>query len=241
MENLSYIALSRQMALQKLLDVTANNMANMSTPGFKAQNVLFEEYMNKTGTSGKIGQVRDAGGYRDVAQGTLSRTGNKLDVALQGEGYFAVQTPDGSIKYTRDGSFSLNNKGEIVTQNGSTVESENGGPLTIPQGATDIMISDNGSVSTNLGVAGKLKVTSFANEKALINTGNNLYDSHLTVEKPVEGTLVEQGMLETSNVSPVMEMNKMIDILRMYQATQNMLNTDHDMSMTMIDKLTKTS
>lgn len=241
MGNLSYIALSRQMALHSMMDVTANNMANMSTPGYKAQNVLFEEYINKTGTNGKIGQVRDAGSYRDVAQGTLSRTNNKLDVALQGTGYFGVSMPDGTTKYTRDGSFTLNDRGEIVTHNGYAVAGESGGPLTIPQGATSITIADDGTVSTEQGVVGKLKVTTFQDEKALLADGNNLYDAHLTKEKPVDSVLVLQGMLESSNVNPVIEMNKMIEVLRMYQSTQNVLNNDHDMTMGMIDKLTKTN
>jgi flagellar basal-body rod protein FlgF len=239
MENLSYIGLSRQLALRSLMDVTANNIANMNTPGFKAQNIQFREYLNKTPAEGeKISQVRDAGTYRDLGQGVLSPTYNKLDVAVQGDGYFAVQTPEGT-RYTRAGSFSLNSNGEIVTKTGYQVLSDGGSPLAVQPGAANITISEGGTVSSEKGSIGKLKLVTFEDEKGIKAMGDNLYSAGSTQEVPVEKPQVVQGMLENSNVQPVVEMNKMIELLRMYQSTQNMLITDHELMRGMIQKLTK--
>lgn len=239
MENLSYIGLSQQMALHRLMDVTANNMANMSTPGFKSQNVLFKEYLNKTeDKENKISQVQDFGTYRDLSQGAIRQTGNKLDAALDGEGYFAVQTANGT-RYTRDGSFSLNNKGEIVTKSGENVMSSGGGPLTLQQGATRLNIMANGEVATEKGVIGKLKVVSFDNPQGLIPVGNGFFEAKSAQETPVAKPHVLQGALEGSNVQPILEMNRMIEIMRLYQSAQNMITNDHDMQRSMIQKLTQ--
>src|SRR3990172_10855616 len=115
MESLSQINLSRQMALRSLMDVTANNIANMNTPGFKSQNLAFSQQIKEA--QAKTSQDENLATYRDLSEGVLSPTFNKLDMAIQGEGYFAVQTQEG-VRYTRDGSFALNNNGQIVTKSG---------------------------------------------------------------------------------------------------------------------------
>lgn len=228
------------MALHRLMEMTANNMANMSTPGFKSQNVLFGEYLNKTQdpASGSISEVQESGTYRDLAQGTLTQTSNKLDFALQGEGYFAVQTPSG-VRYTRDGSFALNSKGEITTKDGDPVLNDTGSPLTIQPGATQITMNRDNSISTEKGTVGKLKVVTFGVEQAMTPIGNNLYEVAKAQEKPVSKPQIEQGMLENSNVQPILEMNKMIDVLRNYQAAQNLVINDHDRIRAMIQQLTR--
>lgn len=240
MENLSYIGLSQQMALHHLMEVTANNMANMSTPGYKSQDVLFKEYLNKTNDSeGKISQVQDVGTFRDLSQGPITHTGNKLDAAIDGEGYFAVQTA-GGIRYTRGGSFSFNDKGEIVTQSGNTVLSSSNGPLAMQQGATRLTIMQNGEVSSEKGTIGKLKVVSFDDAQQLLPIGGGLYEATGAAEQPVARPHVIQGALEGSNVQPIVEMNRMIEVMRLYQSAQNMIMNDHDMQRSMIQKLTQT-
>ena len=239
MKNLTYIGLSQQMALYNQMDMTANNIANMNTPGFKSQSLLFKEYLNKTpsDTGDKISQVQNYGAYRNTAQGPLTQTSNKLDVAIQGSGYFAVQTPQGT-QYTRNGSFSLNANGEIVTQSGNQVLGTSG-PLTVQQGASQINIMADGEVSTDKGTIGTLKLVSFSNEQALSPVGNSLYDAQQAVPVPVDKPHVMQGMLEGSNVQPITEMNRMLNITRMYQSVQHMLTTDHDEQRTMIQHLTQ--
>ena len=239
MENVSYIGLSQQIALHRLMDVTANNMANMNTPGYKSENVLFKEYLSKPQNDGeKVAQVQDYGTYRDLGQGAMTHTANKLDLAIQGDGYFAVQTAQG-VRYTRDGSFSLNNKGEIVTKTGYRVLSDVSGPLTVQPSATQITVTEAGTVSSEKGLVGKLKLARFDNPQTVIPIGDNLYYAQDAQEKPVDKPQVMQGMLENSNVQPVLELNKMIEILRMYQAAQNMLVTDHERIRSMVQRLTK--
>jgi flagellar basal-body rod protein FlgF len=239
MENVSYIGLSGQVALHRLMEVTANNMANMNTPGFKSENVLFNEYLSRDKNEGEqISQVKDSDTYRDLAQGAMTQTANDLDFAIQGDGWFAVQTPAG-IKYTRAGSFTLNDRGELVTQQGYQVMSDSSGPLTIPQGAAHILMTEQGGLSTEQGAVGKVKITSFENLQKLVPIGGNLYDAQGTQEKAVETPHVVQGMIENSNVQPILEMNKMMEILRMYQASQNMLLNDHERQRSTIQRLTK--
>ncbi len=239
MENLTYIGLSQQMALSQLMDVTANNIANMNTPGFKSQNLMFKEYVNQTRQEGeKISQVQDYGSYRNLSQGTLTQTQNSLDAAIDGKGYFTVQTAQG-IRYTRDGSFSLDSSGNIVTKSGDQVMGDGNSPLTVQQGAGHITINSDGSVSTELGTVGKLKLASFGDEQSLAPVGNNLFDAQGAPEQTVDKPHVMQGMIEGSNVQPITEMNRMVEISRMYQAAQHMIMTDHDDQRTMIQHLTQ--
>jgi flagellar basal-body rod protein FlgF len=239
MENLSYISLSQQMALTRQMDVTANNIANMNTPGFKTQGLLFKEYLNQTpNPQERISQVQSDGSYHDFAPGAMAQTSNKLDAAIQGNGYFTVQTPQG-IRYTRDGAFSLNANGEIVTKAGFKIMADGNSALTIPQGDTDITIMGDGTISTENGAIGKLKIVSFDNEQVLVPEGNNLYNAGNAPEQPVETPDIQQGFLESSNVQPILEMNRMIEISRLYQAAQQIIMRDHDQQRSMIRALTE--
>src|SRR5262249_30237242 len=127
METASYVALSSQMALTRQLDIVANNLANASTPAFKAERVLFAEFVTQAGGPSS---VQDFGTPRDTKQGALSRTGNPLDVALQGSGYFALQTPLG-VRYTRNGRFQLDPNGQVVNAQGYALL-DGTSPLTLP-------------------------------------------------------------------------------------------------------------
>jgi flagellar basal-body rod protein FlgF len=238
MENISYIGLSQQLALQQQMEMTASNIANVSTPGYKAQAPLFADYMSKPKDGSAINQVVNAGSYRDLAPGTMAQTFNQLDVAIAGDGYFAVETPQG-VRYTRDGSFGMNANREIVTKAGYRVMSE-GGTITIPPEVTSFTITPEGAITTNEGEIARLKVTDVDKPQMMKREGDNLYSlMEGAVEKPVERVRVVQGAVEQSNVNPVLEMNKMIQLLRMFQATQRMLQTDHDRQRGMIEKLTK--
>lgn len=237
MENVSYIGLSQQMALQQQMEMTANNIANINTPGFKSQNELFLEYVNRSASGDTLKQVKEAGTYRDLTSGALKMTSNELDFAIQGDGYFTIETPQGT-RYTRDGSFSLNDKNEIVTQSGYKVMGD-GGALTVQPGAVRITVSSDGSVSTEKGTVGKMKVVNFDNDQKLSPEGGNLYNAGSQQETPVDKVQIVQGSIESSNVNPIVEMNKMIEGLRLYQASQKIIQNDHERIRTMIQKLTK--
>lgn len=240
MENIAYIGLSNQIALKQKMTVTANNIANMSTPGFKAQDVLFNEYKATPQGGEAISQVVDRGSYRRMDQGPISATNNPLDVAIQGDGFFSVQADEGT-RYTRAGNFTLNNQGQIITQSGHPVLDTNAAPITIPEGETHITITASGQVSTKSGEVGQIGVFKFENDGGLLEVGQNLYSAgEEEAQAAGAGEIkVLQGMVENSNVQPIVEMNKMIEILRQYQSMQNIIKTDHDRQRGAISKLTQ--
>ena len=248
MENPIYIGLSRQVALRAQMDLIANNVANMSTPGYQAQNMVFTEYLEKPsgkndayGKQDPLSFVLDYGHYQVTEAGPMQYTSNPLDVSLNGPGYFGVQMPGSDETfYTRAGSFQINNLGELVTGRGQHVMSEGGGIITIPQDAKEIKIAEDGSISTEEGQVGRLKVVEFEDLQALEARGDGMYATE-EEGKAAENTRVMQGMLEGSNVKPVLEMTRMIDVLRSYQQTQRLLQSEHERQRTMIQRLSRGS
>lgn len=240
MENISYIGLSQQVALTSMMNVTANNIANMSTPGYKSQRTLFVDYLNKgkdAGPKDAIHQVQDYATYRDTAQGSLQMTSNPLDVALEGKGYFAVTTPNGTA-YTRNGSFALNAQGQLITKQGYPVQGDGGGDLVIPEGSKHITITPDGQISTEQGEVGVIKVADFADQQSMQELGDGLYSS-AAPEVAVENPRMVQSTVESSNVNPILEMNRMVEVLRAYQSTYRMLTNDHERIRGAIQKLTR--
>jgi flagellar basal-body rod protein FlgF len=238
MENISYIGLSQQVILQRRMEITANNLANMSTPGFKAQSVLSLDHIASPRDGGLIHQAMDYASYRNLAPGALTQTHNSLDLSIQGEGYFKVQTPQGP-RYTRDGGFALNAGREIVTKSGYPVLNDSNSAIVVPPEAGQITVTRDGTISTELGELGRLRVVAFSQEQDMVEAGENLYDASQLQERPVAGLHVVQGAIEGSNVNPILEMNKMIEISRMYQAAQRMLQNDHERIRGAIQKLTR--
>jgi flagellar basal-body rod protein FlgG len=218
-------------ASQALLDVTSNNLANLNTTGFKANQVAFQDlfYASVTGPGAATGQVasapvgtqvglgvRLAGTAKMFTQGPLQNTGQPLDVAIQGNGFFQVTRPDGSVAYTRDGSFRLDPSGRLVTADGSLVQPS----IVVPPGATAVTIAADGTVTANVGgssvsaqVVGQLTLVNFPNAPGLTSVGNNLYAASAASGNPTTavpgqggtGTLA-QGLLEGSNVNPTTEL-----------------------------------
>ena len=235
MTDTSHIGLSRQAALERQMEVVANNIANMNTTAFKAQHTLFSEYLNAH-SGEKTVQAKST--YRDLSQGTLKPTYNELDFSVQGEGYFAVQTPEGT-KYTRNGSFSLNGAGVIVTKAGYPVLGDNGSPLTVPTGAAQITVDKAGNLNSEKGSIGKLKLATFDNQQMLKAIGGNLYDANNAPEKAVRTPHVVQGMLESSNVNAIVEMTEMTKITDAYDSVQKQQTSEHQRAQTMIQILTK--
>ncbi|HYD19361.1 MAG TPA: flagellar basal-body rod protein FlgF [Patescibacteria group bacterium] len=238
MENITYVGISQQMALQQQIEVTANNIANMSTPGFKSNNVLFTDYITKPKGGEALHQSQDYATYRDLSFGNLIQTHNQLDMAIHGEGYFTVSTKEGA-KFTRDGGFSLNLNRELVTKSGHLVLNENDNAIVFPSDATQIRVSDDGNISSEQGNIGRLKIVQFEDEQKMKKVGDNMYDANGQTPQIMPNRKIVQGELEGSNVNPVSEMNRMIELMRLFQAAQRMLQTDHDRQLSAIQKLTR--
>jgi flagellar basal-body rod protein FlgF len=229
MENAVYIALSRQTALMRQMDLVANNIANSDTAGFKGEHMMFAEYVARTtGTSAnnQISYVEDIGVARDTSAGNLMKTGNDLDVAIPARGYFVVQTPAGN-RYTRAGSFRVGEGGILSTSNGDPVLDRRGGPIQLPREPGKIEIGRDGTLAVDGRPLGQIDVVGFENEQAMRKTMGGLYTTDAQPQPIAQPGLV-QGMIETSNVKPVIETTRMMELLRNFQGMQNMLEGEHE-------------
>jgi len=240
MENTSYVALSREAALWRQMAVVANNMANANSPGFKAEQMMFTTYLAKTKSDTtpfgrSLSFVQDFGVLHNTSEGPLTETGNPLDIAIHGPGYYAVDTPGGP-RYTRDGHFQLDSTGMVVTSSGYPLLQQNGNPIVIAPTESQITIAGDGTVNTENGVVGQIQVVNFANEQQLQPMGDGTYETTQTAT-PLAHANVAQGMLEESNVQPVAEMTSMLNILRNYEGVMNMIQSEHDRQMKAIDTL----
>lgn len=240
-ENAQLIGLSRQMALQRQMDVVANNLANINSTGFKAEAILFEEYIMPVAAdrtfprgSQQLSYVQDWATLHDLAPGAMTQTGNPLDVALSGEGFFAVDAPEGT-RYTRNGAFEINAEGVLVTQNGFPVLSANGTQIVFAVDETDIAITAEGAVSSSAGAKGNLQIVEFANAQELTRTGDTMFAGGTPI--PATGTRVVQGALERSNVSGVGEMSEMIRVTRAYASLADLMSKQDDLRRNAIQRL----
>lgn len=240
MENSVYIGLSGQMALQSKMDLIAQNIANVNTPGYRAQNAVFEEYLDRPkGMKETMSMVMDYGQYQLTDPGPVKITGSVLDVALVGTGFMGIQTPEG-VQYTRAGNFAMDQQGKLINARGMAVASAGGGDILIPSDAKNIYIDHKGVVSTDDGPVGTIMVKEFSSEQILEPVGNGLYKTD-DAGKIAEKTTVHQGKLEGSNVQSVIEMTRMIDVSREYQMMQRIAQNEHDRIRGAIQRLGRAS
>jgi flagellar basal-body rod protein FlgF len=239
MESTAYIALSRQMVLDRQMDVIAHNIANATTTGFKATAMLLEPVPVNAGERQRLDYVQDVGMVRDLRPGPVTTTGNPFDLAIEGAGYLAVQTAAG-VRYSRSGQLHVSDLGELETAAGDPVLDDGGAPLTIPLDAGRITIAADGTVSTPTAVIGRLDLVTFANEQRLVSVGDDLYRTDQAPLPATEARVV-QGALEGSNVRPIVEMVEMMATVRAYQGTQRLLDTDHDLHRQAIERMLETT
>ncbi|MCK6418459.1 MAG: flagellar basal-body rod protein FlgF [Alphaproteobacteria bacterium] len=246
MENSLYLGLSRQMVLRTNMEIIANNVANMNTPGYRGQNLVFSEFLaepkgqiDPKGAGEAMSYVHDTMQYEITEPGPVQVTSNPLDVAVDGPGFIGVQGPGNKPAYTRGGNFQMDSNGTLLTAAGYPVSSMGGGGITIPEGSTEIKIDYKGIVSNQDGQIGQIKLVEFDNLQVLKPEGNGLYTTDAASRAPQTSRL-RQGALEGSNVKPVLEMTRMIDTLRNYQSTQQILQAENDRLRTAIRELSKT-
>ena len=206
-------------------DVSARNIANVLTPGFK-RNIALVEAMDKGGGKSGAATPTVTGIGLDLSQGPLQPTGKDMDFGLQGEGFFAVETPDGTL-YTRNGTFRLNENGVLVTQDGNPVLGENG-QIQIPAGTTKLTVGSDGQLHTDTQTIGKLKLVTFDKPGMLQQAGNSNYVGDAAGPKQAADCAVHQGCLEASNVDPMTELVQMMSTFRDYQACARSLHSIED-------------
>ena len=234
------LGLQTQRVLQRRMDIAANNLANVATTGFKADGMLLEEADETAAHADEapadIRFVRDIGLVRDMGQGPIAMTGNTLDVAIEGQGFFMVQGDSGQTLYTRDGAFSLAGDGRLVTSDGRAVLNGGGAPIVLdPQGETPT-IGRDGAIRVAGVEAGRIGVASFAAPGALSKVGDNLWDAQGQRAGEFEGVVL-QGALEGSNVRPVVELTRLIEISRAYQSAAKIVSNADDLRQRAIQQL----
>ena len=243
MDNTLLVCLSQQMATYGSIDTIANNLANLSTPGFKRDSTIFEEYVQQTQPTEdefspqSVSFVWNRGTARDFSPGRIETTSAPFDFAINGKGYFVVQTANGPA-YTRDGHFRLDGQGRIVTEAGDPLQGD-GGDVTIAPEDGDIHVARDGTITGQKGQLGKLQLVQFANETRLAKQGSNLFTTS-DPTRPATDATIKQGALESSNVEPVVEISHMLDVMRAYQAMAGLTQSHEDQQRQTIDKLAAT-
>lgn len=243
MDNVTSIALSRLVAQQRASDVTATNLANSATPGFHAERVVFSDWLVKARGAtvpgnGTIAFTQDRATYRDAQTGPLQHTANPLDLAIGGDGYFSVQTPNG-VRLTRFGHFSTSSIGDIVDGQGNALLTSTGGHLRL--GATDheITIASDGTLTTNNGQIGRIGIVKPNNDHSLRAEGGQLSAATAPTQIVAQPKLI-QGAVEGSNIQPTLELTRMMSDLREFQFTSELVQAEADRQRSAIDKLTQT-
>ncbi len=253
MNRIMHAAASGMAAQQLNVDTISNNLANVNTPGYKKSRVEFQDLLYQTvrpAGSSTIGRAetptelqvgcgtRPMGVTKMFSQGDISETGNPLDVAIQGDGFFQIQMPDGTTSFTRAGAFKISSEGRFVNSDGFPVEPE----ISIPVDTVSVGISQDGRVSAFLsGVTepqdvGQIELARFINPGGLKNLGHNLYERTTSSGEPIYGSPASEGMgsieqyyLESSNVDVVSEMVNMIVAQRAYEINSKAIKTADDM------------
>jgi flagellar basal-body rod protein FlgF len=243
MENALLVGLSRQIALSREFEVVANNIANVNTNGFRRRQSSFAEYLMPVASADefrrpdrKISYVIDQGTWLSTDRGSIEATEEPLDVAIKGDGFLVVEGPNGSERYTRNGALAINSQGVLVTSDGKPVLGANG-RFTFSSSDKNVSIASDGTVITDQGTRGKLRLAMFDNPQALVNEGANEYSGPNAREAQASEIQLVAGSLERSNTKPVIEMARMVEINRAYTSIASMIQRTDDLRRTAISRL----
>lgn len=242
MDNTLLISFSAQNALTRRLEVAANNMANVSTAGFKAEQVLFEPVMRRPASIVErpttVEFVRDYTIARDFRPGTLQRSDNPLDVALTGQGFFTIATPNGPA-YTRDGQFTLDTNGRMINHEGKAVLDANGAEITLDLIKGAPLIGKDGTITQSGTEVAKIGIVNFEKPGALKKVGDNLWRAE--GQNPIASTTFEvvQGMVEGSNVVAINELTNIMQISRAFESATRLARQAEDLRSKAIERLAR--
>ncbi|HYF08790.1 MAG TPA: flagellar hook basal-body protein [Acetobacteraceae bacterium] len=241
MDSPGYILLSRLALQSRATQVLANNIANADTPGFRAQHPLFAAHLHRLGAMPVPGgstaaYVQDRATWRERRPGAVQTTSNPLDIALGADGYLAVETPRGE-RYARAGRLSLAPDGRIVDLEGHAVLGTTGTPIAVAAGDTRIEILGDGTVRSENGVLGRLRVVRFDRPDRLLAEGNRLFHPDGEEPRPVEQPQITQGAFEGSNVSAVVEITRLTAEMREFQLAVQFADRESERITTAIERI----
>ena len=235
------IGLTRQLTLRRAMDVAANNIANSQTTGFKAERVMLAENTDSRARHidgpDRVAFVDEWALGRDFTQGVLTHTGRPLDMALEGEGFFTLQTEAGE-RFTRDGRFTLNALGELTASDGAQVLDEGGRPIILDPESGAITIGADGAINQGGAPGQRLGLAVFADAAVLQKTGENRFSAPEDAERMADAApLVRQGHSESSNVRPMAEITRMMEVSRAYASVTRMIRDADELSRKAIERL----
>ncbi|RJK99629.1 flagellar hook-basal body complex protein [Paracoccus aestuarii] len=225
MDNAIYANLTRQSGLMAEMRVVANNIANANTTGYRREGVIFAEHLtalDRRGDTLSMGHAR--GRMLDLNQGVLTQTDNSMDLAIEGEGFFLVESPDG-LRLTRAGAFMPSPEGELMTAEGHRLLDEGQAPIILPAGANGVSIGGDGTLSSNGLPFGRIGLWAAPEGTDLTRQGGTAFAIDGAPE-PIEDGRIRQGFLEDSNVDPIFEITRMIEVQRAYELGQKFLDAE---------------
>ena len=241
MENAAYVGLSRQMTLRRELDIVANNIANADTTGFKVEQLLVGAEIGERARNAfvrpGVSFVLDNGVGRDYGQGSLEQTGRNLDFAIEGEGAFFKLNDGAGEAYTRDGAVTLDAEGRLTPEGGAAVQGD-GGDIILDRSLGEPSVAADGTISQNGDPVGRLSVVRFDVLAALEKGGDGLYRNNSNAAAvEANDVQIRQGMLEGSNVNPILEITNLIEIQRAYESVTRMIENTNDLSRRAVERL----
>ena len=226
MDNQGYITLTRQIGLMREMQVVANNIANSATNGYRQEGVMFSEYVRSVDDGASVSMGQGNVGTTMFDQGTLTETGGTFDFAVEGDGFFLIETPGGE-RLTRAGAFSPNAEGDLVTMDGYRVLDAGGAPLFIPPDAQSISVSPDGTLSADGLLLGQVGLVVPTDPKEMVRESNVMFRSDAGYE-PAETGRIMQGFVENSNVETITQLARMIEVQRAYELGQSFLETEDE-------------
>ncbi len=222
----AYVTLSRQSGLMNEMRLVANNIANANTTGYRAQGLVFSEFVRDMPGNPSLSMSRAEARNTSHQQGVLTETGGQFDFAIEGDGFFMVETPEGN-RLTRAGSFSPNAEGDLVAPDGARVLDSNGSPVFIPPDAASIDVGSDGTLSVEGQLLGQIGVYRVEDLKDLVREGNTRFSTTGNID-PVDEPVVLHRFLEGSNVNAIAQVTRLIEIQRAYELGQSFLETEHE-------------
>ncbi len=231
----NYVTLTRQSGLLAEMQTIANNIANANTSGFRSENIVFSENIRQT-EAGSISMAAARAHSTSFEQGSFSQTNGPFDFAIEGDGFFLVETPEGQ-KLTRNGVFSTNEAGDLVTMDGYPVLDTGGAPVFFPLGSSDFAVANDGTISAEGQPIGQIGLYLPEDPQTLIRGEGLLFSAPSYVSD--SDSVIFQGFVEESNVNPIMEIARMVEVQRAYELGQSFLDQENDRQSRSIETLGK--
>lgn len=236
MDNPIYVQLTRQSGLLKEINMIAGNLANMNTSGYRREGTIFSEFVKSTDDHlGSLSMTAARSRYADQSPGPVTETNGSFDMAIEGDGFFQVQTADG-VRLTRAGAFTLSPENTLVTLHGYPVLDDGGAPIQLPATFERFSVAPDGVLAVDDQVIGVIGLVTPDDPKALRRAGDTLFSAEGAV-LPAETAKVAQGFIESSNVSPVAEITRMIEVQRAYELGQTLMDRSDEMVRNLVRQL----